>query len=118
MFLLLFYSRSHISPKNPIAHQPKNPIAHPPKNPIAHQSKNPIARQSKNPIAHPQKMRSHIHKKPDRPINPSTQKPRRLKPRLHRQNPPPRVEDLPDDFPSPNTLFVRGGGHCLCRRGF
>ncbi|MEK0180310.1 hypothetical protein [Microcoleus anatoxicus] len=24
----------------------------------------------------------------------------------------------PDDFPSPNTFFVRGGGHRLCRRGF
>jgi len=41
----------------------------------------------------------------------------RLKPRLYKQNPPPRVEE--------NTVVemmlsysVRGGGHRLCRRGF
>jgi hypothetical protein len=40
----------------------------------------------------------------------------RLKPRLYKPNPPPRVEELAVKI----TLFssVRGGGHRLCRRGF
>jgi hypothetical protein len=42
---------------------------------------------------------------------------RRLKPRLYRQNPPPRVEE---DRAVEIILFssVRGGGLRLCRRGF
>jgi len=73
------------------------------KNPIAHQSKNPIAHPSKNAIAHPQQ-------------NPKTpavgNRGYTNKTRLR------GLKISPDDFASPNTLFVRGGGHRLCRRGF
>ncbi len=43
-------------------------------------------------------------------------KTRRLKPRLHKQNPPPRVEEQAVKITLSSS--VRAGGHRLCRRGF
>ncbi|WP_236504730.1 hypothetical protein [Tychonema sp. BBK16] len=75
-------------------------------NAIAHQSKNAIAHQSKNAIAHQPKN----VKIPKTPAvgNRGYKNKTRLR----------GLKISPDNFPSPNTLFVRGGGHCLCRRGF
>ncbi|MEG4178100.1 hypothetical protein [Microcoleus sp. S13_C3] len=92
-----------LKPDRRINKKPDRP--HPPKS---------DRRSTKNPIAHPQKTRSPIHKKPV-----ETQKTPAVGNRSYTDKT--RLRGLkisPDDFQSPNTLFVRVGGHRLCRRGF
>ncbi|MEG4817085.1 hypothetical protein [Microcoleus sp. K5-D4] len=69
------------------------------------------------------KTRSHISLKFDRPINKKPDRPSTKNPAVETAATQTKPDESglkisPDDFQSPNTLFVRVGGHRLCRRGF
>ena len=110
--------------RSPINPKTRSPINQKTRSPIHPKTRSPIHPKTRSPI-HP-KTRSPTHKKPDRPptknpiahqsINPKTPAVENRgytnKTRLR------GLKISPDDFASGNTLFVRGGGHRLCRRGF